>query len=93
MIIFSERFSFERDPWCWVLSEWTNSICRKDGSPKRTRRKTYHATIKQLADTILDRSSGDCQSIEELKNLFDHASVILTRDMEKKNNDILEKGT
>jgi len=42
----NDRFSVERDTWCWNLNEIVIGK-DKDGNPKETIRTTYHATLSQ----------------------------------------------
>ena len=79
MIKLSERFSFEQDPYQWLLHE-TVAGKDKDGNPKPRRKTTYHKNLKQIAGEIIDRTSGDCSSMDELIANFD-ATVDMVNDM------------
>ena len=69
MIKINDRFSIERDQYNWLLHEWRDGQ-DKDGNPKKQKSTTYHATIQQVFNAVLDRSAGRCESIEELRDLL-----------------------
>lgn len=69
MITFSERFQFERDRYGWMLHEWYEGRS-KDKQPKRHMITTYHANLEQVLSAIIDKSAGDCESIDELRGLL-----------------------
>ena len=70
MIKLNDRFSFEQDPYQWLLHE---VVAGKDkaGNPKPKTKTTYHKNLKQVAAEIIDRTSGDCSSMDELIANFD----------------------
>jgi len=70
MIKFNDKFSFEKDQYCWHLHEYYMGK-DKDKNPKRQKKTTYHATLEQVCNTIIDRSCGDCGSLGEIKELLD----------------------
>ncbi len=78
MIKFNDRFEFEQDAYQWILHEWYDGE-DKDGNPKRQKRTTYHYNLVQMCNRIIDRSTGGCESIHELKKMFKECSL-RTRD-------------
>lgn len=83
MIVFNERFSFERDTYGWKLHEKREGK-DKDGKPKDSTKTTYHANLNQVCGAIIDKTIGDCESLEEIKSLLSDARHILTKLAEKK---------
>jgi len=77
MIKFNNDFEFERDKYQWILHHWVDGK-DKDGNPKRSRRTTYHGTLSQLCDVIMERTCGRCESLAEIVTLLNHASKALT---------------
>lgn len=69
MIIFSERFQFERDKYGWMLHEWYEGR-GKDKKPKMHKTTTYHANLEQVLSAVIDKSAGDCESVDELRGLL-----------------------
>lgn len=69
MIKINEDFEFERDNHGWQLHQWRDGKS-KDGSPKRQKKTTYHSNIDQVCAAFIDRSAGDCSSIEELRGML-----------------------
>ena len=74
MITFSERFQFEKDNYGWMLHEWRIGK-DKDGNPKRHKDTTYHANLEQIFKAIIDKSAGDCESMDEIKGLLKSMTV------------------
>jgi hypothetical protein len=71
-IKFNDRFSFFRDSYCWNLQE-TYTGTDKSGKPKPQTKVTYHPNLWQVCQVIIDRSVGDCESLEEIKELLQAA--------------------
>jgi hypothetical protein len=69
MIKFNEQFSFEKDRYSWQLHEWKDGKDKND-KPIRSKKTTYHTTLTQVCDVIVDRSCGACESLDEIKNLI-----------------------
>ena len=78
----NDKFEFERDKYCWQLHEWRDGK-DKDGNVKRQKRTTYHSTLDQIADAIIDRSAGECQSLSELKGFLSGAKLALTKHIKE----------
>lgn len=75
MIKINKRFSIEKDKHCWVLYETMISKKKKSGESQKA---TYHPNISQISEAILNRSGDKCESIEELKDLYENAVEKLT---------------
>jgi hypothetical protein len=69
MIKFNEDYSFERDKYQWILHHSYDGR-DKDKNPKRQSRDTYHATLEQICQTIVDREAGRCTDMAELQKLL-----------------------
>jgi hypothetical protein len=82
IIEVNERFNFEKDTHGWMLHDWKMGQ-DKAGNPKRHKRTTYHANLKQICKTIIDRSCGECLSMKEIAGLLANAETILTRRVEE----------
>ena len=78
MIKFNDRFSYEKDQHCWHLHE-TYIGKKKGGGEKEHTRTTYHANLRQICEVIIDRSCGDCESLEEIISLLKNAVEMLTK--------------
>lgn len=76
MIKINKQFSIEKDPQCWNLHE------TKEG--KMVTKTTYHGNIPQVAETILERVGGNCQSVEDLKDLYENAVERIIEGIQKK---------
>ena len=83
MIELNERFTLKRDRLCWILLDTTMGK-DKAGNPKEHIRQTYHPNFNQIASTIMDRMAGDCESVKDLRVLFNTAVGILTGQMKEK---------
>lgn len=84
MIIFNDKFEFKKDQYCWHLHEYYMGK-DSDKNPKRQKRTTYHATLGQVLDTIINRSCGECESILEIKDLLKSISENITKHVEEIN--------
>lgn len=80
MIKVSDRFEISRDNYCWTLHEWKDGTSKK-GGPVRTRTKRYYSTLEQVAGVIIDRSLGDCKTLEEVIDLLRNAKHILIQKL------------
>ena len=62
MLKINDRFETERDKYQWLLHEWTDGQ-DKHGNPKKQRKTTYHASLKQVCEAVIDRQAGDCEDL------------------------------
>lgn len=76
MIKLNDRFSFERDKFNWILYDDTESRDKLDNI-KVVTRKSYHGNLTLLCNAVIERSAGECQSMEELKTLLKEADRVL----------------
>ena len=76
MIKINEKFSCERDKYQWVLTE-TYLGKDKDGNPKAHTRETYHPKLEQVFSHVIDKTCGDCESLEEMKDMLMNAKKVL----------------
>lgn len=81
MIKVNDRFSFYRDKYQWVLIDLRPSEHKwcKSGSIKE---ESYHSTLKQIAHVVLDRSAGECETMDSLLNFLENAQDIVTEKIE-----------
>lgn len=70
MIKFNERFSFEREPLCWVLYERKKGKARTTKEDIITTKETYHASLEQVCRSIIDKTAGDARDAVELRKLI-----------------------
>ncbi len=65
MIRINNRFEIDRDRYCWHLTEWRDGIGKgkNEGKPIRTSQTTYHASLIQICDEVMDRSAGNVDSL------------------------------
>lgn len=68
MIKINERFEFERGDQCWSLHEWKDGINPKTKEPTRSKTTTYHSQLDHLCTAVIDRSAGDVESIQGVKD-------------------------
>ena len=65
------------DDRCWVLRE-TYEGKDRDGNPKEQTWETYWATLRQVANEIIDRGSGECNTLTELLIYLKDAQSVVT---------------
>jgi len=65
MIRINNRFEMKRDSHCWNLIEYRDGIGKgkNEGKPIRTPETTYHASLVQVCDAVIDRSLGGVDSL------------------------------
>lgn len=82
MIEFCDgAFTAERDKYQWVLTEWYDGK-DKDGNHKRQSRETYYANLHQVCGVIIDKMAGHSESVEDLRELLENATALLTNAAE-----------
>ena len=57
-----ERFEATRDAHGWTLLESYQGQDR-DGNPKTMQRRSYHATLPQVVDKVIDMEAGQQQCL------------------------------
>lgn len=65
MFKYDDRFSIDSDKYQWLLHDYTKGQNRK-GEPTVNDRLSFHANLKQVADTIVDRSAKPCLDLLEI---------------------------
>lgn len=73
MIQLDDEFEFCRDKYGWILHQWRDGK-DKQGNPKKQKSITYWSNLRQVAEYIIDRRAGNCESMRELTELFRLAS-------------------
>lgn len=68
----NDRFTLKRDAHSWELVEHWMTSPRK-GDPRPASRSTWHATMCQACEAVLDRTAGDCETAEALKQTLAQA--------------------
>jgi len=74
MIKISEDFECETDKYQWILHQWYDGK-DKDGKTKRQTKQTYHSSLAQVCDVVIDKSASMCESMAELKTMLRKASA------------------
>jgi len=80
MIKFNEEFECEGDNHGWALHQWRDGTDRH-GKPKRQSSTTYHPTLIQVCDAIVDKTAVRCNSVEELKAALVAASEAMVKKL------------
>jgi len=81
-IIINERFTMERDKFCWLLHDWHITE-----SGKRRAKTTFHASLRQLSNAVVSRTAGKCTSLAQIVKLLENAENIVTGKLEALVND------
>ena len=81
MIKLNENFSCKRDNLQWLLYQkkpkgtnpFTGEVSKKDSV-----KTTYHSNMGQCLNVAIDRTLGECESLEEVrKMLLDSRELVL----------------
>lgn len=85
MIKINSNFSIHRDSHQWILTEKRMQIMVKGkfaGEEKEVVKETYYPTLPQIANVIIERQGGNCESLEDLKKLYSNAVKMLSEHIE-----------
>lgn len=63
-------WELERDYHGWQLKHYREGINPKTNKPTRTYRSSYHSTMEQCLDYIIDMEAGAATDAEELKGIL-----------------------
>ena len=69
-------FEATRDKYQWVLTRWVDGK-DKDGNLKRKAVETYHASLKQVCNTVLDKVGDKCSTTDDMLCLLENAQELL----------------
>jgi hypothetical protein len=72
IIKLNDQFEIHRDSYNWILVEWRDGF-NKDGEPTITGKNSYHPNLKMISRYLLDEQAKDCESLQEIIDLFDNA--------------------
>ena len=85
MIKVSEKFEIDKDNYCWILTY--NYLGKdKDGNEKTQQKTTYHATLKQVAKSIINYESKECVAMSDLILMLENAEQIVEEILTEKIN-------
>lgn len=70
MIEVNKKFTIERDTWCWIVHHKKKKIDTKTKRIKTSIKSTYHGSIPQACEKILNEMSGECETVQKLADLF-----------------------
>lgn len=73
---YNDKYSFEKTELDWRLYE---KYTGKDihGKAKIHTKTTYHATLRQVCNAIVDREAGSCADLTELKQMLERRECYL----------------
>lgn len=89
-IAVNEEWSFQIDHYGWMCHRWhwtdpDTRLSKKHGTgSQRICVTTYHATLRQVVNFILDQSVEKCEDLESLIKYLDRAEEILLEKLENK---------
>jgi len=83
MITFNNKFSFERDQYCWHLNEKYMGQ-DKDGNQKEFTKTTYHPNLKLICRYLIDKECGKCESLEQIIALLESAESLTEKEIASK---------
>jgi len=81
MITLNDKFKAEYDGRQWVLHETYMGEVRVKGDavvrPKERVRRSYHGTLRQACNKVVDVSAASCGDAETIINMLDKAGWVL----------------
>lgn len=70
------RFEITSDKYQWILSEEYVGV-DKDGNPKFHTRETYHGTLEQVCNTIVQREAKFAGDLAEVIEIISRTAAII----------------
>ena len=80
-IIINETYSMSRDSNGWTLYTIRQGINPKTKEPTTREVQTYYGRLEQLCSAVIDRSAGDCETLEEIIEMLHYARQGMTLAM------------
>ena len=66
MIKINDKYSIERDRYCWNLHEYREGVNPKTKEPTISKHTTYHSDLEQICSTVLDKSGEEIKEVNDL---------------------------
>lgn len=82
MIKVNDEFFIEGDLYSWQLTQIKEGTAR-DGSAKEVEYITWHPTLEQVCNTIVDRSCIKAENIEEIKEIIFNTKLDIKKMFEE----------
>jgi len=76
IVVFNDKYSFQRYEYGWILIRTYESdkIDKKTGELKVIQKKSYYATLARVLSTIIDEVSGDCKTLDEIREYLEYTN-------------------
>lgn len=83
IIIINDDYEMEKDNYQWILYKIKEGVHKDTGEPTKSRKASYHGNLTQVADYILDANCGECETLEEIRDLLVHANKTVVTKITK----------
>ncbi len=81
-IKINSQFAITPFAYGWRLLEYhRNNAADKSKGRNKAAKETYHATLKQLCDFVIDRYACNAGSLNEIKAMLEKAGEDLTKEL------------
>lgn len=83
MIDINGQYRIKKETHQWVLSRKSVAKDKKTGEDKDKWIDSYHATIEQCCNAILNHEAGECEAIDKLLQAMANANQMLITKVEE----------
>ena len=77
-----DKYEITSDKYQWILTEYVDGK-DKDGYPKIQPRDSYHGTIQQCCETIIQRDAKQAERLGEVIDEIRNSTYEIVRALEK----------
>ena len=83
MIKINSEFSIHSDGNCWQVLRKRNGINKKTKEPCVSEKRTYHATLRQACNAVVEQSVEKCVKVRKILETMDELQADLLELAEK----------
>ena len=80
-IRINDDYIIKADKYQWIVQSYRDGLS-KNKQPIRTKRETYHGTLLQACQWILNDSAKSCDSVQELVNKIEETHNLLREQID-----------
>jgi len=83
MVTIGNNYRVKKETHQWVLSRKSIAKDKETGQPKDKWVDSYHATIEQCCNAILNHEAGNCELADQILSAMKQATDVLTKKVEE----------
>ena len=82
-IAIGDKYELRSDKHQYILVEFVEGVNPKTKAPSLTEDYSFHATIRQAVNEMIDKEVKGCDTLEEIKELLVTSGDFMTQRIEK----------